>query len=224
MLSAIYGFCPYEVIAPFSTTVFNLLLHKLTEATKVNKSHQYAKQFLHSICVFSGIYGGDKLFQLMDSITPGLVGMIVMNVWPQNRASLVTRNDDKKHVLVGGTKLLLESRVVENVEVWMSLVKSLIAVFSTHKDLPKLEMPMDEDSLDGKEFDSTYSKLSFSGITYVDAVCANEMSGQEYFSKSLAAFTHKKPGTYGALIQSSLDENEKNALHAILHQYNVSIA
>lgn len=223
-MNAIYGFCPYPVIAPFSTTVFNLLLHKLQEATKVNKTHQYAKHFLHNICIFSGMYGGDKLFQLMESITPGLVGMILMNIWPHNRASLVTRNDDKKHVLIGGSKLLTESPIVDNFDVWVSLVKSLIAVFSTHKDLPKLEMPLDEDNLDGKEFDSTYSKLSYSGILYVDAVCANEMSGQEYFCKSLATFTHNKPGTYGALIQSSLDENEKNALHSMLHQYNVSIA
>lgn len=193
----------------------------MQDSVKISKTQPYAKHFIHSLCVFSVVHGSKTLYDILESITKGLIGMIVLNVWPFNKTNIATSKDDIKHILVGGTKLLVESPITDNPDLWIGLLKSLVASFAANKDL-KLESVMDEENAEGKDFDSTYSKLTFGGISYTDPT--NEIaSGVSYFVVSLSKFTQSNPGKYAKLIQEKFDESEKEALQKALQQNSVGI-
>lgn len=187
---------------------------------KTSKTHVYVKHFLHSICVFSIAYGSPKLYDILESMTKGLTANIIVSIWSQNKDNCASNKDDINHILIGGTKLLVDTPVSQSPEVWISLFKSLLPLLSDNKKFPEFDLKVD-DEVEGKEFDSTYSKLSHAKITYKDL--ASDQSALKVFAVELSQLTHKSPGAYSSLIFASLDESEKTVLQNVLQQNGVGL-
>ena len=231
LLNCLYACNPVEVLLPYLTVIFNLLLQRMQEAMKEGKTARYCRLFLHSMCVFSAVYGPHVMCSTLETITPGLVGMIVMNIWSFNRAKCATSDDvDATQMVVGATRLLVESTVVtQKPEIWGSLLKSVVVLVDQSPSKGNLSSSAADDILlgdedgageGGPEFDSAYSKLAYAYIPQVDP-CA-DVSAQNaplYFGKHLGAFLHSSSGAqYASLIPQLVDSAETTVLYNLIQQ------
>eukprot|EP01038_Epipyxis_sp_PR26KG_P004977 gene4977-6960_t len=228
LLNAIYCYTPTAVISPFVQTIFNLLLMRMQEAVKDSKTVRYCKYFVNSICVFAAQNGGQIVRDTLETITPGLVSMIVLNIWSVNRSQLASSDSaEVKQMIVGATRLLIESNSLSN-EVWISLLQSILSLIEAEGNNSKgsiahiLDEVIDLDEDENRDFDNAYSKLAHAGITYADPT-SNIPSGGAYFATSLSSFCAARPGQYISLIQANLAPNEKEILQTILQSNGVGI-
>lgn len=228
---------------PYLATIFQLLLHRLQDAVKDSKVSKYSKLFLHSICVFALSYGGQCLHDQLESQTPGLSGMIVMNIWPFNRDQCAGGSStDVCQMLIGSTRFLLESTMLQNLPAWKALFQSTISLVDAaeggadsrasveeQQQLNIAALLVDEDSAESREFDGTYSKLAYAHCTLPDPTIAflsnsGSVNPSEYCAKALSAFCLSRPGQILPSIQSALDEKGLACLQALLQKYNVTVA
>lgn len=209
-MNSLYSYAPINVISPFLNTIFSLLLHRMQESAKISKTAAYSRLFIHNLCLFSTTYGSKLLYDTLESLTNGLIAMVVLNIWSVNHTQCA--NLDKlevKTMLIGGTKLLTETPITQRSDIWGNLFKSLLALChddnkSNNKFLKEFELEDDE----SREFDTSYSKLTFAALPTSDA--APEIpSGQVYFLQTVSKFTQDHPSLYSGLVQSMLSEEEK---------------
>jgi hypothetical protein len=203
----------------------------MQESAKESKTNKYSRLFIHCLCEFCVIFPAQTLFDQLESITNGLISMVVLNVWSQNRVSCAAMDVlDVKHMIIGGTRLLLETPIALKPDVFASLLKSvlfLVGGFEDDKsgarsgrgeDLLLLE----ESEEDGREFDSTYSRLAFAFVPTVDPAAAVP-SASSFFVTSLAGFCSAHAGQYFAAIQNALDEREASLLQDLLMKSNLRL-
>ena len=214
------------MLNPFLVTIFNLLLHRLQESVKASKKVPYCKHFIHNLCVFSAVYGSQPLFTTLESITSGLVTMLVMNIWSENRTQCAQLDSQEvKHILVGGTKLLCETALANNPDSFKSLFESLFALVHESEDNNgHHELVLDENPED-RAFDSAYSKLAYALVPNVDP-CADIASGPVYFITTVSSFTKSRPGQYGNIITAALASaaGGAQAFETLLKQNGLTIA
>jgi len=160
--------------------------------------------------------------------------MIVVNVWGRHRESVCSAGKAELRVLlVGGTRLLLESKATSHAGLWGSLLKSLVklavaartdgaSVKESEKDGLMLQLEEEDVINSSREFDSSYSKLAFASIPSPDPT-ANVVSAEGYFCSALAAFCRSHAGMYLGAIQTSLDAKEAVALQQMLADNNVGL-
>jgi exportin-2 (importin alpha re-exporter) len=200
-------------------TIWNLLLHRMQELMKDTKTPRYCRSFLHTFSLYAAVHGGAALQDSLGALDPGLVKMVVMQVWSFNRASCASAEAlEVKQMVVGGTKVLCETAIANDPDAFCSLLKSVLALLAGAgaKNTEEIESFLDEDP-DSREFDSTYSKLAYAQVVDVDPT-ASIPSGPVFFVTSLAALTRSRPGSYGPAIRNALDEKEAQALQALLAQ------
>lgn len=196
---------------------------------KDTKTPRYCKLFLHVICVFSAVHGAKLLFDTLESMTQGLTGMIILNVWSHNRSACAGSDTlELKQLVVGATKLLTESPITQKPDVWGSLFKSTLALVDAgaEKSSDYSGGLGDEDGVDdeAREFDSAYSKLAFASVVTEDPLASITVSPAAYFVSTISTFTRTAPGQYSPVIQSALDAREAAALQALLQQHNAPLA
>jgi hypothetical protein len=192
----------------------------MQDSVKVTKVQPYCRMFIHSMCIASCLFTSQVLYDALEAQTQGLVTMIIMNIWSPNTANCAASTPtEKKDILIGGTKLLLESKVASNPEVWKSLLSSLIPLTSEKQDL---SFTFDEDEQEEiKGFDTTYSKLSYATI-YTSDVNGEIPSATQFFITSLSQFTRNHPGQYSSLV-SQLKPEQQTELQGLLQKYNVGL-
>ncbi len=224
LLDNLFIYNSTAAIQPFLPTIFQLLLHRMQESMKDTKTPRYCKLFLHSICLFSSVHGAQLLHDSLEALTQGLVGMIISNVWSVNRANCAGNDKlEVKQMIIGGCKLLTESSVTQKPEVWGSLFKSILSLVDAGAEKTTQAAGEGEDDEEGKDFDSTYSKLAYASVVTVDPNEAITCAPASHFAVSLSKFTAAHPGQYVPIIQSVLDQREAAALQALLHQNGVNI-
>jgi hypothetical protein len=223
LLNIIYSCGTIADLQSFLPTIFNLLLQRLQDSVKVTKNVPYAKHLLHNFCIFATVFGPQLLYETLDKLTPGLVTMLVCNIWSANREYWPLAETEIKQVLVGGTKLLVESTISTQPDVWKSLFASLQAL-SVQKAVKRPELSLDDDVAEDRAFDSAYSKLSFASVPLIDP-SADVTSGAAFFAKKVAELSRMRPGQYSALIGSVLITPEAvTGFQALLQAQELSIA
>jgi hypothetical protein len=125
LLNALFACTPQAALAPYVPTIFNLLLTKMQESVKESKKTRYTRLFLHSLCVFSAVYGPQAMCETLERITPGLTGMLIGNILPFNVENLAGADDvEVKQTAVGLTRLLVEAPLLlQKPEVWGTLLR-----------------------------------------------------------------------------------------------------
>lgn len=168
------------------------------------------------------MHGPQLLCDLLETITPGLVSMIVLNVWSVNREQCAGLDGiEVKQLVVGSTRLLLESTtVLQKQDLWSSLLKTIFVMAnknagsSSTTELPHVDF--EGTALEAMEFDSTYSKLAYATLPTIDG-CADVSDGTIFFGSKLAAFLQTPDGgKYASLIPQALEPTEVVALETLL--------
>lgn len=230
LLNSIYSHITIETLLPYLGTILNLLLMRLQESVKESKVTRYSKLFLHSLCVFCIAFPPQTLVDQLENITNGLITMIVLNVLAPNRENCCSADKmDVRQLLIGGTRLLLQSAVTTKPEVWSSLLKTVVVLADVAQTgggstlLSEGFLPMDDDEVEGgRDFDSTYSKLAYASVP-ADDPSVSIVSPQGFFATSLSQFCAAHPGQYVPVIQAALDSKEAVVLQKLLVENNVGL-
>eukprot|EP01033_Poteriospumella_lacustris_P003053 gene3054-2234_t len=141
-------------------------------AVEHDKVVPYVKHMIHSQCLFVTIFGAPAFFQTLEGLRgPGLVANMISNVWIANKKPLSSLSAlDKKHVLVGVTKLMVETPLLESFPAtWLHLLQILLSLVYEQHDLA-MDFKVDEETAESREFDGHYSKLSYAAISILDPV------------------------------------------------------
>lgn len=225
LLNALYACNPISTLGQYLPTILNLLLQRMQEAVKEGKTARYCRLFIHSLCVFSAVYGPQLLVETLETITPGLVGMLVLNIWSVNRDKLAAADEvEVKQTIVGATRLLTESPfLLQKPDVWGSLLKSTVALLgaTSHSRTNTAEDLLlgEEGTGESTEFDSAYSKLAYATIPVVDC-CAevDTAAAPAYFAKSFVAFSRSAGAQIMSGIPQFLDASEVAALQQLMQK------
>jgi hypothetical protein len=119
-------------------------------------------------------------------------------------------------MMIGGTRILCETAVAQDPEIFSSLLKSILALYSDEK-LVKVEETDLGDDIENREFDSAYSKLSYGSVTEIDPT-AEISSGSQYFITTLCSLSRTQAG-YAQLIRSAVDANEGVVLQSLMSKF-----
>ncbi len=187
----------------------------MQESVKVQKVQPFVRSFVHSISVFSTVYGPNVLYDALESQTQGLVAMIILNVWSHNiQNCAAATKSEKKDILVGGTKLLLESKLVANADAWKGLLIALLPLTEDAVEHDFLFDALEQEEI--KAFDSTYSKLAHSSIYSLD-VTSDVASGISYFANALNQFSQASGNEFIGRVQQ-LNPEQQRAVQVVLQK------
>lgn len=154
------------------STIVDLTLRKLTKAVEHDTVVPYCKHLVHSQCLFITIFGAPAFYQTLESLRgPGLTANLVSNIWLANKRPLSSLSAlDAKHALIGATKLLVESPLLETFsQSWVHLLQVVLSLIYEKYDF-SLDFKVDDDTAENREFDGHYSKLSYATISIIDPV------------------------------------------------------
>eukprot|EP01035_Chromulina_nebulosa_P020253 gene20253-26295_t len=189
-------------LSPYQSTVFNLLLIRMQDQLKDNnKTPKYCKYFIHFIALFSFLHSSEKLNEIFESLTPGLLDKIEM-----------------KQMIVGFTRLLVSPVLLSRSDAWIAVLKYVLLLVNAESGktiVDSDDLTFIDEEAEAREFDSTYSKLLYA--TLPPPVSSVEVAAASaYFIKSLAEFTSKYPGQYTTIIQTGLDAKMMTELQELL--------
>ena len=230
LLNAIINCTPLSTLSPYLPTIFGLLLTRLQEHMKDTKTPKYCKSFVHTICFFAAIHGGQSLENIFLSIDPsgGLLNTLITDVWSHNSTACVSNDKaDIKHIIIGGTKILCQSNVKQQYIAWGSLLKSIVILLDI--DFSKVGLDLDDynswgldDDAADREFDSAYSKLAYGQISDPDGT-VDINSASEYFTSSIGELFKQLPGKFPRIIQQALEHHQLQLLQGLCQQNGVII-
>jgi len=97
------------VLAQYLGSVWQVVYQRLTAA----KTTKFCKSFMYTGSLLAALRGGDAAGQSMDSVQPGILLMVVQNVWAPSLAQKGVLPSEKV-ALVGSTRLLTEAAVLQS--------------------------------------------------------------------------------------------------------------
>lgn len=159
------------------------MLRRLSKAVEHGNVAPYCKYFVHSQCLFATIFGAPALYQTLEGLRPGLTANLISEIWLSNKRPLASLSPvDTKHVLIGATKMLVESPLWDaHPMCWLYLLQIVLSLVFEKHDF-SLDFKMDDDLAENREFDGHYSKLTYSAVSIMDPV--NEISDASSFAGS----------------------------------------
>lgn len=222
LLNTLYSCGQHATLAQYLPTIFNLLLTRMQDSVKESKKTRYCRLFLHSLFVFATVFGPQALCDTLETITNGLVGMLMLNILPFNVENLASGDDiEVKQTIVGATRLLVEAPLLQQKpDVWGSVLRSIWPLMgkATGNKLNTDEFLMDEEA-GGLEFDSAYSKLAYATIPPVDCCAEVEVTAAPaFFAKRLSAFLNSNAAFAQGIPQVFNDAEQTAALQSFLRQ------
>jgi hypothetical protein len=199
-------------------TIFQLLLRKLQDSMKVTKTPQFARHFIHTLTVFSKVFGASILYQIIESMTPGLNGNLIQNVWYENRTQFASSSlAERKQVIVGASKILGETPLLDtNPAAWKSLLLFLLSVIMESGQFFDLDFHV-EDHEDSREFDGQYSKIAFAQFPTTDPTLDVNISGAAYFVSVFNQIASIKGAAVHGIVES-VEGNDQVALQKLLQK------
>lgn len=231
LLNNIIKSASLNTLNPYLPTIFGLLLTRLQEHMKdANKNPKYIKSFLHTLCFFAAVHGGQILETVFLSIDPsgGLLHTIIVEVWAPNSIACATNDKPEvRHVIIGGTNILCQTDIKQNPITWGSLLKSIVILLDSEGNKVGLDLDdnnswgLDEDAAD-REFDNSYSKLAYAQASDPD-LAPDIVSAPNYLAMTLCDVCRRLPGHFPSIIQQSLDHQQLQILQGVCQQEGVSL-
>lgn len=179
---------------------------------KVSRQSPFIKHFVHEICIFAAVYGAPVVYEVLERTRTGLTANLVGDVWFPNASQCATGSElDLKHIVIGGTKLLIDTPLAEGFATqWQCLFRAVLTI-TYEGNAHAFEINFDaEDAVENREFDGHYSKLTYASIPVVDP-CAEIASAGAYFGAAMTQFAQVHPEILNQVL-SVLTPPEKEAL------------
>ncbi|KAG5184186.1 Cse1-domain-containing protein [Tribonema minus] len=230
LLSSIFTYSPVAALDPYLKDLFNLMLLRLQS----HKTVKYVRHLTHFFALVAARHGAAFLARCLEACQPGLLGMILAQVWlPNFEQGLVLSSREEKVFCVGMTKLACESStpISANSEVFAGLMRSVVAILSPEEQSradKKKEGALEEpppDAFEDEErgFDSTYSKLHFATTEAGQDPLPDVQDVPAFVARALAAACAAAPGQRLTVLQRALSPQQAAALQGFCAQAGASL-
>jgi len=198
---------PAESLSNYLKQVFFLLFQRLSSS----KTTKYIKSLLVFFFVFVIKNSGSKLIEMIDSIQPGMFGMVCDSLIVRDgTVQKISGTTEKKISAVGLTKMLTETPELMTGNYknqFVPLLTALIALFELPEDS---SIPDDEHFIEIEDtpgYQTAYSQLIFAGKADTDPV---ELAGvgdpKHHLSLQLGRVSSSQPGLLPPLVQQLQDQ------------------
>eukprot|EP01041_Mallomonas_annulata_P009929 gene9929-20647_t len=219
LLEALIRYVPWVNMDAYFRTILELLLRRLME----NSTPHYMRHLMSAMCLMSTMYGAQQLYQTLEGIQLGMTSMLITKIWtPVSENSANIDTSMIKHMVIGCTKLLCDSPISQNPQLWGPLLKLTISIIDGNQDKSDEKDTNEDDKEDSREFDSTYSRLAYAQVPEPEPT-QEMIQMTSVFVNSLATLCKSNPGAYSGLIQSVLDERGRMTLQTLLTQAGVTL-
>lgn len=219
LLEAIFTFSAFEAFGAHVGTILGLCLGRLQTQMQKLPAPRIGRLFIHVVLLLAAGHGAQRVYEALEQVQVGLVTALISHILPPNCANCATADPlEVQQMVVGATKLLCDTPVSTNPEVWGRLLKS-IAVLLGAESSEALQQDTGEEVLgmldEGgeREFDSTYSRLAYAQVP--EPPPSPEVADSTaYFTRSLAALFARQPGQYQPVLLAALTPAEQASLQA----------
>ena len=237
LLSALISALPEATFLTFSPQLLQLLLTRLMKESGKYGNSKYSFFFIHAISHMISTFGPMRIYQNLETITPGLVEQLASKVWPDtiNGCGGYLTDKEGRLLVLGLAKLSIETPVNQNQMLFGGVVKQILTILAFmngadfHSAQEDIIISFEEEDFESREFDSVYSKLKYASVP--DFAPPSECSSASiYFARKLSELGATRPGYYSALIRQSIDsvpDKKKElaeALNKVLSEAGVSLA
>jgi exportin-2 (importin alpha re-exporter) len=216
LLGAVTQFVAPEALEPLLKNIFNLLLMRMQHG----KTQRYTRLFTDYLAQFVGQFGSEKAFAALNSIQPGLSGMVLGQIWIERLSSDPPVRMAAKNQIVGLTKIVCETPSLladaAGQQIWMNSLIATVKILTTQESyLGSSSDSGDQDVEIG--YDPTMSRLNFAARPPLDTF-SNVTNAAQLFAKSLNQLRAANAATIQPLMQQGQTADPKSfaALENIL--------
>jgi len=215
LLGAVTQFASPEALEPLLKNVFNLLLMRMQQG----KTTRYTRLFTDFLAQYIGQFGSAKAFAVLDSIQPGLSGIVLKQIWIQRLSTDPPVRMAAKNQIVGLTKIICETPSLlgdaNGQQIWMQAMLAAVKILTTQESYLGASADGEQDNEIG--YDPTMSRLNFASRPALDAF-SNVTDAARMFARSLNQFRATNNAAILPLMQQGRTADPKSfaALEAIL--------
>ena len=212
-----------SVMSQYNNVIIQLLLQRMQEYMRNNSGagtihfKEYVKMFVHTMMVYSGTYGSDILFGILNSIDANIFLQIINNIFIEN-INIIIENSLKyelRNIILGATNLLTLPIVNGDIVTWKKLFASILLLILTYNNRSnnntRISAHVDDGNLEVEYDGGAYCKL-----TYLKS-CQPTINHNDdlvvVFSKTIQNICNSAPGKYQNIIMEALANN--NELYAL---------
>jgi len=201
LLSSFTQYVPRETVAPHMKTIFTLAMTRLQST----KSNLYPIRFSQYLALFSGLYGGQALVEVLDSIQPNLIMILLVQVWIPKVQGCSSNKIQAKTQVVGLTKILcdLAPKLLSDPDGQKCLAQLILSAVSILASPTFSKEAKEAPVVSPVVYDATYSQLKHAQQVPDDPFAAIA-DPVEYFVQALNALGSSNPGVIVPLIEQGL--------------------
>jgi len=223
LLQNLLSYYPAAEIQPTLRQIFGLLFQRLS----LSKTPKYLSGIIVFFSFYVIKYSGGQLAQLIDEIQPNMFGMLLDRVFITEMGK-VPKEQDRKMVAVGATKLLTETPEMlqpQYAAFWPRLLHSLIDLFERPPEKLK-GLEIGESAGVAEDPDAGY-QVAFAQLTHAQPNQQDHLAeitdARQFLATSLSKFAQSRAGELPTLL-APLEPEYKQVLQKYCDQAGVRIA
>lgn len=212
-----------SIMSQYNNVIIQLLLQRMQEYMRNNSGvgtihfKEYVKMFVHTMMVYSGKYGSDILFGILNSIDANIFLQIINNIFIEN-INIILENSLKyelRNIILGATNLLTLPIVNSDIVTWKKLFANILLLIMTYNNR-SINNTRISAHIDDGNFEVEYDGGAYCKLTYLKS-CQPIINHNDdvvvVFSKFIQNICNSAPGKYQTIIMDALaNSNELYAL------------
>mmetsp|Transcript_36288 Transcript_36288/g.87897 ORF Transcript_36288/g.87897 Transcript_36288/m.87897 type:complete len:977 (+) Transcript_36288:29-2959(+) len=208
LLTAITIYVPIDQLREYLNTIFRLILTKLAQG----KSNKFPVLAIQYFALFSGLHGGQAIFDCLNGVSPGAAMSLLVQIWSPKAKNAAYSLTSAKTQAVGLTRLLCETPALladDNVKkIWAQTFASVVGILSSNT-FSANDVDADEPEIE-IAYDASYSQLSLATKKAHDPFphVADPMA---MFKESLEQLNTAHPGVLSPIVQLGVSSDPKIA-------------
>lgn len=221
ILNSLTEHLPANVFSEYIKQVLYLLFQRLNSS----KTTKLVKNMLVFLSLYAYKYGPAGLFQLIDTLQPGMSLMVLEKLFVADLQK-VSGNLERKICAVGTAKILAEGQLLlnneANLKIWSALLESLICLFELPEDS---STPDDEHFIDVEEtpgYQSTFNQLFSASKKEPDPFNGQITDPKLYLAKQLEVVSSTMSFSITNLLSQLTMDSQKH-LQGYLNQASVQL-
>jgi exportin-2 (importin alpha re-exporter) len=164
LIDTLVNFSTLDIIGQYMSTILQLIMMRMQQ----NKTPRLFKLVVTFLCTVAIKFGPEIIEQTLDGLQQGLLATLVEQTWlPTTSVLVMSDRVDAKIIVAGGARILTETSIRQNHQLFAGLFQSLLEVCDPLAAVSAtVELALDEE--EDRTFDATYSRLAFSKIPHYD--------------------------------------------------------
>lgn len=213
--------------------LLNAIVSVLIRRLQAAKTPKYVQNLLYCLSLIVVRFGVESLVKAMDSLQPGLMSMLLKQVWIPEAPSILRQHDRRVCAIAMAdiacaTDLCREDPYTGQ---WAPMINATIALTEGIRTDASGEVSDDDDDgplEQGESFSGGHCKLrwanhSINALSSQNSV-ASGVDARKHLAERISSFTSRNPGVFGRLLAQGLEQGAQAALKSYLASASLSIS